>query len=145
MRIFSHTHYWYLSFGILLTLLSLLYGESALSTAVPNTQSRFDDYTFIMRSVALLLMLNWLFYSFSYKLLFSKILVRLHLVLTIILVTGILINLFWNTFMIPRRYYDYERVVEPRYFLILLLLLIQLIYVINLFAGILKRVNTEHD
>lgn len=114
------------------------------------------DIAFIFRALAMFLILEWMLYFFTVRILFSNVLIWLHVLitlgmLTIIFIASSFIELpplsdparvdevkKWESFKYSKQVY----IVDAS---IVLLLLAQPIFVINLLLGILKRANSTND
>ncbi|MFT4016544.1 MAG: hypothetical protein QM668_06250 [Agriterribacter sp.] len=103
------------------------------------------DIVFIMRAITMLLLLLWLLYIFTFESLFSVGLAWMHICLTITLSLTISGLLLWkaNNYVVSvdMMHINIRRTTLVVQIFIALMLLTQLIYFINLLAGILKRVN----
>lgn len=97
-----------------------------------------------------LLLSGWLIYRFSTALLYSMTLAWIHVILSLILIIAILVKLVSDESELsgmPRRYYDFESggtVLaffrdNPVLFFLMLLLVVQLLYLVNLGLGIRKK------
>lgn len=103
------------------------------------------DIVFIMRAITMLLLLLWLLYIFTFESLFSVGLAWMHICLTLTLSFTISGLLLWkaNNYVVSVdiMHINIRRTTLVVQIFIALMLLTQLIYFINLLAGILKRVN----
>ncbi|MBN8788357.1 MAG: hypothetical protein J0I84_14800 [Terrimonas sp.] len=103
------------------------------------------DIVFIMRAITMLLLLLWLLYIFTFESLFSVGLAWMHICLTLTLSLTISGLLLWkaNNYVVSVdiMHINVRRTTLVVQIFIALMLLTQLIYFINLLAGILKRVN----
>lgn len=150
MQIVSRPFQLLLAFAILLILSSFLAGRGTLDIHLSDTYYVFDG-VFIIRAMAMLLLLDWLLYRFTYKFLFSRALIWVHVLITIALVIVVVVFLFSEGRPHPRRYFDYnytdisdvsgKNVINFIPGFIILLLLAQLLYIINLLLGVLRRLN----
>lgn len=150
MQIVSRPFQLLLAFAILLILSSFLAGRGTLDIHLSDTYYVLDG-VFIIRAMAMLLLLDWLLYRVTYKFLFSRALTWFHVLITIALVVIVVVFLFSEGRPHPRRYFDYnytdisdvsgKNVINFIPGFIILLLLAQLLYIINLLLGVLRRLN----
>ncbi len=126
--------------AILLILLSVFIAENkTLDLHLSDTYLVLAG-VHILRTLALFLILVWLLYRFTTNMLFSAILARLHIAITLIATTCITFALFYHAAQTKGAIEITRfRLVFPVF--IVGVLLSQLLYVINLMLGVLKRVN----
>lgn len=152
MQIASKPYHLLLTASVVLVLISLLSGGGSLDIHLTGTQHVLDGI-FILRSLAMLLLLNWILYRVTHQFLLTGTLTWLHIIATLIVVTCIVIFVFMKGTVHPKRYFDYSYTpvheisrrsmtgIIPAF--VILVLLTQLLFIINLFGGILKRVNSN--
>jgi len=150
----------------LLLIVALLLFVAGVSWFNYSFDFQFYD-TYVVASVkyfawmpAAILVVFWLIYSLTAHILFSKALIWIHILLTGICTIAVLAYPILSTYTYskvagaPRRYYDYSSLYASKVFssisgtitiLLLILLLAQLIYLINLFAGLYKMLSTKHN
>lgn len=107
------------------------------------------DAVFMLRAIAMLLLLTWLLYLVTFRFLFSIILVWLHVLSTITITISIAVLLF-------KKIINHEAPVLQRLsetvvsagnvwgllpMLGVLIFFAQMIYIVNLMLGIIKRMN----
>jgi heme/copper-type cytochrome/quinol oxidase subunit 1 len=111
-------------------------------------------YAFFIWIPAVLLLIGWLLYLLVKRLLFSPTLSWLHIVSLLLLAVCMLLLLTDNQIVtgVPRRYYNYDEYnylssLPVNTIIVLVLLFIavlaQLLFFINLFMGIGKRINKK--
>lgn len=135
-----------LLFAVLLAIVSLAGANNSNEVdARLHDTSYVLDIVFIMRTITMFLLLLWLLYIFTYKSLFSVGLAWVHISLTLILSLVISGLLLWKanayTMNIDMADTNIRRTAFIVQLFIALMMFTQLIYFINLLAGILKRVN----
>ena len=136
----------FLLFAVLLAIISLAGANNSTTTDVHLRDTYYVlDIVFIMRAITMLLLLLWMLYVFTFKSLFSVGLAWVHISLTLVIsliITGLLL---WkaNNFVVnvDMMQVNIRRTAFVVQIFIALILLTQLIYFINLLAGILKQVN----
>lgn len=135
--------------ALLLILLSLFTNSGSLNIS-PGSASSIIDGIFVLRAVAMFMLLSWLLYWITSKLLFSKVLIWLHVIATLIIVVFLSILIFKNGSSqryLQNQYLKSESVsiTEWMHFIIplciILLFAAQLLFFINLLLGVLRRVN----
>ena len=132
-----------------------------IATFFVNNQSldmRLHDTYFIISfphlfwQIIILLLIFWMLYLFTKRILFSKVLTWTHIVLLVLTSISLAGILFYSNFQgiagPTRRYYDFsnwETMAQPnglaRGIMVILLAIFLgvIIYIINLFAGLIKR------
>ncbi|MBX3257961.1 MAG: hypothetical protein KF862_27770 [Chitinophagaceae bacterium] len=150
MQIVSKPYHLLLITSVVLVLISLLSGGGSLDIHLTGSRHVLDGI-FILRSLAMLLLLNWILYRVTQQFLLTGALTWMHIIVTLILVTGIVVFIFMKGTVHPKRYFDYSytpvhaiswrSIVDFIPAFIILVLLTQLLFIINLFLGLLKRVN----
>lgn len=132
--------------AVLLAVVSLAGANNSKTVDVHLRETYYVlDVIFIMRAITMLLLLLWLLYIFTFQSLFSVGLAWMHISLTLILSITISGVLLWKSgnyvVSIDMMHVNIRRTTFMVQIFIALMLLTQLIYFINLLAGILKRVN----
>ncbi|MFT3947326.1 MAG: hypothetical protein QM763_10165 [Agriterribacter sp.] len=135
-----------LVFAVLLAVISLAGANNSKTVDVHLRDTYYVlDIVFIMRAITMLLLLLWLLYIFTFRSLFSIGLAWVHISLTLILsliISGVLLWKASNYIVnIDMMHVNIRRTTFLVQIFIALMLLTQLIYFINLLAGVLKRVN----
>ncbi|MGN6437075.1 MAG: hypothetical protein ACTHMM_11105 [Agriterribacter sp.] len=144
-------------FGIsafVLVLLSFIPFKSTVDMHVHDTYMVLD-IAFVFRALAMFLMLEWMLYFFTIRILFSSVLIWLHVLITLGMLAVIFIASSFIEFQPvsdPVKFdeidkweaFKYSRQVYIVGASVVLLLLAQPIFVINLFLGVLKRTNTTN-
>ena len=108
-----------------------------------------QDAVFILRAVAMLLLLSWLLYLFTYRFLFSNTLVWIHVISTIAVAIAMAVLLFKkiiNSDTQPLQQLTETAVPPGNVWALLpalgaLIFVTQIIYIVNLMLGIIKRMN----
>ena len=103
---------------------------------------------FMLRAVAMLLLLAWLLYVFTFRFLFSNILVWIHVLSTIVITIAMAVLLFkkiMNSDVQPLQQLT-ETAPPGNVWALLpslgaLVFLTQIIYIVNLMLGMIKRMN----
>ena len=115
-----------------------------------------DTYFVVAHTYALWLLsavslIFWILYLLAHKIMFSKALSRAHIIITLLTVVIIIAVLFLNKHSSPgepRRYYDYgewnvfyqkDNYIKAMAITISILLCGQIVFIINLIAGLLKK------
>lgn len=137
--------------ALLLILLSAFVGKGSLDVKLGEGMYYIDG-VFVLRAVGMFLLLNWLLYRFTQRLMFSKVLIWLHVIISIAVVAFLTIVLFKSGVQHPQRYFDYTyttvtdmnllrriRFIVP--LCVILIIIAQALFFINLLLGILRRVN----
>ena len=107
------------------------------------------DAVFILRAVAMLLLLSWLLYLFTYRFLFSNTLVWIHVISTIAVTIAMAVLLFkkiMNSDAQPLQQLTETAAPPGNVWALLpalgaLIFLTQIIYIVNLMLGMIKRMN----
>ena len=139
----------------------LLFAGGLFSSKAPIDIHLSDTYyvfplAFLIWFPAIILFLFWLLYLATKRFLYSKRLMWIHIILSVVISLFILTLPYLSTYSYgevagsPRRYYDYGELNNFKIFgnftnmivlAFLILVLGQLIYFINLIVGIYKRVD----
>ena len=105
------------------------------------------NYVDAMRSFAMLLFLLWILYMFTNRILFSAVLIWVHVLLTLLLLLSIVFLFFYfsrqNT-LVATSEISFQTGFNPQMIvpvLIWILLIIQLSYILNLLLGVVRRLN----
>ncbi|MBX3241915.1 MAG: hypothetical protein KIT80_13080 [Chitinophagaceae bacterium] len=132
--------------AVLLILLSLFITEDGLNLRLNDTLYVING-VLVLRVIALILLLLWLLYRFTDKFLFSSILSGLHIVLTLAVAATITVFLFYYTGRqspLPYPNLPAETVIRLQLvfpLFIIFTFLFQVVYIINLILGIIRRFN----
>lgn len=152
MRFKEKTYYLLLLTALLLLVMGIFNNQ----TADMHVKDTYIVYParYAIWAIALFFMLLWLLYLATDKLLFSKILSRIHILLTIgvcvfLIVTPYLRNNVYDGMAgVPRRYLDsgpadlfsfYNIVFKIDFILMVVVTVGQLIYIVNLSMGLYKK------
>ena len=146
MNLLSKPYHMLALSAVLLIILSFIPISHAMNMPVQGA-SYVLNYVDTLRASAMLLLLLWILYMITTRILFSTLLIWIHIVITLLLM-ALIVFLFFRfaghdasgqvkelSFQTGLRY----QMMVP--VLILLLLLTQLIYLINLLLGVMRRVN----
>ncbi len=146
MNLFSKPYHALALAALLLILLSLVQDGHRLDMPLPDAAYMLS-YTDTLRAMALLLLLFWILYMVTIRILFSSLLVWIHIAITLIL-PAIIVFLFFRFAAEPASATELEmqlkrnnpvQILVPA--LILALLLTQLSYIVNLILGLMRRMN----
>lgn len=146
MKLQAKPYYLLLFFAIILTIASLAGANNTVDINTADTYYTLDT-VFVIRAIAMFLLLLWLLYVFTFKFLFSKSLAWLHIIFTITIAVVVCAVLLWkvkNHSSIVDTEMLYANMRRTRFMMqvsIAALMLSQLLFVINLFAGVIKKVN----
>lgn len=146
MRIAERPYQLFFITALLLILLSLFTSSGSLDIPLDKTASIIDG-VFLLRAVAMFMLLSWLLYWIASRLLFSRTLIWLHVIATIIVVVFLSVAVFKNgvskqnalTVQANAGATDGLDLIFP--LCIILLFAAQLLFFINLLLGILRRAN----
>ena len=106
--------------------------------------------THIFWLLAILALVIWILYLFTYKILFSKVLIWGHVIISILTILLFLSSLYFRNNIlnpIPRKYYDLNDwntlgidSIATKFFSIIILILVfgQLLFIINFVIGLVK-------
>lgn len=130
--------------ALLMILLSVFTSSGTLQ--LQRAQGQYIDGIFVLRAVGMFLLLSWLMYCFTRKLLYSRTLIWLHVVISMLLVTVITSVIFkygsvYNMVHLQQGNTEAGYVVSGIPALWGLLFAAKLLYMINLLLGLLRRVN----
>lgn len=133
--------------AIILAMLSVVPVGDTLNLPLQGASYQLN-YSGTLRALAMLLVLLWVLYLFTARVLFSRILVWIHIVVSLLLLACIIY--FFYRFsgtkdnLQPVDALSFQSRLTPQMsvpLLILFFLFFQLIYVINLILGIVRRVS----
>lgn len=134
--------------AIILILLSWVPFEKTTDLHLHDSYLVFD-YAFMLRAIAMLMLLFWLLYNYTRYFLFSKQLIWVHIILSMtILICVIFCIIRINHVHRPDintdngwalKVHSKTRLLIP--VLIVFFLLAQLVYIINLLLGLIKKMN----
>ncbi len=146
MNLLSKPYHLFALAAVLLIMLSFIPANHPMDLPVQGA-SYVLSYTDTLRAIAMLLLLFWILYMITFRFLFSTVLIWLHIVITLLLLTLIVFLFFrFSVENIPDEIKDlsFQAGLNPRMVvpvLIMLLLITQLTYIINLFLGVVRRMN----
>lgn len=146
MQLTSRPYHLLLLFAVLLAIISLAGTNNQIDIHQRDTYYVLD-IVFIIRTTAMFLLLLWLLYMFTFKFLFSKALAILHISITIIVAVVVSVVLLWKAKAhvesgdVDIVYANIRRATFITQLFVASMMLTQLLFFINLFAGVLKRVN----
>jgi hypothetical protein len=135
--------------AVLLVMLSFIPSGDAMDMPVRGA-SYVLSYTYTLRAIAMLLLLLWILYMVTVQTLFSAILTWLHITMTIVLAALIVFLFFFfhlsagHTPEKEAEIFSFQAGMSLQMavpLLIMLLLVVQLLYIINLFAGVIRRIS----
>lgn len=135
--------------AVLLVMLSFIPSGNAMDMPVKGA-SYVLSYAYTLRAMAMLVLLLWILYMVTVQILFSTILTWLHIIMTIVLAALIVFLFFFfhlSAGHAPEKeaeIFSFQAGVSLQMavpLLIMLLLVMQLLYVINLFAGVIRRIS----
>lgn len=110
------------------------------------------DMTFIFWATIILLLFFWAMYLLTKRVLFSKVLTWIHIILVILSSTALLALAYYSDYQgmagAPRRYYDFSswdsllhnNLIKGMVILFFLMGLGLLAYILNLFIGLCKKI-----
>lgn len=130
--------------ALLMILLSVFTHSGALQ--LQRGAGQYIDGIFVLRAVGMFLLLSWLMYCFTRKLLYSRTLIWLHVLFSMLLVTIMTAVVFrygtGNTLVhMQKENTEAAYIVSIIPALWVLLFAGKLFYIINLLLGLLRRVN----
>ena len=146
MSLKSKPYHFLLLFAVLLAIISLAGTNSKININIGDTYY-VPDIVFMIRAIAMFLVLLWVLYRFTFPFLFSRMLAWLHIIVSITIAVAISAVLLWDakTYVpeapIDMAYANIRRAAFMVQLCTISIMFTQLLYFINLFAGILKRVN----
>ena len=127
--------------AVLLILLSMFVPEKSMLDLHLRDSYVVISGILILRALALFLILMWLLYHFTKNVLFSGILARLHIIATQLTICCVIITVFdYTKYNLPLELHSGKlRLALPLF--IMFSLLLQLLYIINLVLGIIRKTN----
>lgn len=146
MQLKSKPYHLLLIFAVLLIIVSLAGTNNTIDIHLQDTYYVLD-IVFMIRATAMFLVLMWFLYMFTYTFLFSGLLAWLHIVVTIAIAVIVSVVLLWKakTYILPNEadilYANIRRATFMTQLFVASMMLTQLLFFINLFAGVIKRVN----
>ena len=105
------------------------------------------DVVFFIRAIAMFLLLMWFLYMFTFRFLFSGVLVWMHIIITIAIAVAVSALLLWkaktyatitDVDMIKT---NIRRATFMTQLFTVSIMLTQMLFFLNLLAGVFKRVN----
>lgn len=146
MKLLSKPYHMLALAAVLLIMLSFIPANRPMDLPVQGA-SYVLSYSDTLRAIAMLLLLFWILYMITVRFLFSVILIWVHIVITLLLLVLIVFLFFRyagqnasNEIM----ELSFQTGLNPQMIvpvLIMLLLLTQLSYIINLILGVVRRMN----
>lgn len=146
MILLSKPYHLFALAAVLLIMLSFIPADPPMDLPVQGA-SYILSYADTLRAIAMLLLLFWILYMITFRFLFSTVLIWLHIVITLLLLVLIVFLFFhFSEQNIPDEIKDlsFQAGLNPPMIvpvLIMLLLITQLSYIINLFLGVVRRMN----
>lgn len=146
MILLSKPYHLFAFAAVLLIMLSFIPANRPMDLPVQGA-SYILSYADTLRAIAMLLLLFWILYMITFRFLFSTVLIWLHIVITLLLLALIVFLFFrFSAQNIPDEIKDlsFQAGLNPRMIvpvLIMFLLITQLGYIINLFLGMVRRMN----
>ena len=132
--------------AVLLIMLSFVPFNHPMDLPVQGA-SYMLSYTDTLRAIAMLLLLFWILYMITVRFLFSLVLIWVHIIVTLLLLVLIVFLFFRYSGQNASNgllELSFQAGLNPQMIvpvLIMLLLIMQLTYIINLFLGVVRRVN----
>lgn len=132
--------------AVLLIMLSVVPFRHSMNVGVQGA-SYVLNYVDTLRSFAMLLLLLWILYMFTIRILFSTALIWIHIVLTLLLLLSIVLLFFYFSGQhhpASVGEVSFQSGFSPQMIipvLIWILLIVQLSYILNLLMGVVRRLN----
>ncbi|HEY0356771.1 MAG TPA: hypothetical protein VGC29_11230 [Flavisolibacter sp.] len=150
MRLQQNPHHFLLHTGLALVLASFLIDQDKTLDIHIHDTYYIIAQTHLFLAFGFLVGLLWVLYLLLRKILYSKILTRVHIISTIVIVLFLVFIFQFNQIFpqYPRRYLDLGKwshsqfdhpVMKWMFYGFISLLLFQCVFVINIIAGIAKR------
>ncbi len=146
MNLLSKPYHLFALAAVLLIMLSFIPANYPMDLPVQGA-SYVLSYADTLRSIAMLLLLFWILYMITSRFLFSIVLIWLHIIITLLLLV-LIVFLFFRfsdqNIPVEIKELSFQTGLNPRMIvpvLIMLLLITQLCYIINLFLGVVRRMN----
>ena len=132
--------------AVLLIMLSFVPANHPIDLPIQGA-SYMLSYADTLRAIAMLLLLFWILYMITVRFLFSVFLIWVHIVITLLLLVLIVFLFFHYSGQNASNglmELSFQTGLSPQMIvpvLIMLLLITQLSYIINLFLGVVRRMN----
>ncbi|HRP56849.1 hypothetical protein [Agriterribacter sp.] len=132
--------------AVLLIMLSFVPANHPMDLPIQGA-SYMLSYADTLRAIAMLLLLFWILYMITVRFLFSVFLIWVHIVITLLLLVLIVFLFFHYSGQNASNglmELSFQTGLSPQMIvpvLIMLLLITQLSYIINLFLGVVRRMN----
>ncbi len=133
--------------AIALSIISFFISEDIIDVHLHDTYYVIP-LKFIFWTIAAILLMSWIIYRLTDRILFSKLLSWMHVIFTIVSLTFIVFP-WWNRSPAPRRLYDFNSIEAPLHAVdktnaiitlcAAILLFAQVIFIINIVFGIIKN------
>lgn len=137
--------------SLMLAFISMLFSGETVDIHLHDTYY-IISIAQIFKVLSFLLLLLWLLYKLTSKLLLSRLLSRAHIILTIITLVLITVIPFWYGMIYTRgkvagrlNYEQFNIANSAITLLILVLVAEQIIFFTNLFGGLLKKIKKRHS
>ena len=146
MNLLSRPYHMLALAAVLLIMLSFIPANHPMDLPVQGA-SYVLSFGDTLRAMAMLLLLFWILYMTTVRFLFSVVLIWVHTVITLLLTVFIVLLFFrysGQNAANEAMELSFQTGLNPRMLvpvLIMLLLIMQLSYIINLFLGVVRRMN----
>ena len=146
MNLLSRPYHMLAPAAVLLIMLSFIPANHPMDLPVQGA-SYVLSFGDTLRAMAMLLLLFWILYMTTVRFLFSVVLIWVHTVITLLLTVFIVLLFFrysGQNAANEAMELSFQTGLNPRMLvpvLIMLLLIMQLSYIINLFLGVVRRMN----
>ena len=146
MNLLSRPYHMLALAAVLLIMLSFIPANHPMDLPVQGA-SYVLSFGDTLRAMAMLLLLFWILYMTTVRILFSVVLIWVHTVITLLLTVFIVLLFFrysGQNAANEAMELSFQTGLNPRMLvpvLIMLLLIMQLSYIINLFLGVVRRMN----
>ena len=146
MNLLSRPYHMLALAAVLLIMLSFIPANHPMDLPVQGA-SYVLSFGDTLRAMAMLLLLFWILYMTTVRFLFSVVLIWVHTVITLLLTVFIVLLFFrysGQNAANEAMELSFQRGLNPQMIvpvIIMLLLIMQLSYIINLFLGVVRRMN----
>jgi hypothetical protein len=146
MNLLSKPYHVFALAAVLLIMLSFIPANHPMDLPIQGA-SYMLSYADTLRAIAMLLLLLWILYMITVRFLFSVVLIWAHILITLLLLVLIVFFFFRysgqnaSNEIIELSFQTGHNTQMLVPVLIMLLLVTQLSYIINLFLGVVKRMN----
>lgn len=132
----------FLLVALLFFLLSFLSGNAALDITLHDGYYVFPHF-YVAQWIAVLYLVGWVFYRLLGRIMLSKILSNIHVVLSVLTaVCWIYFEMYGPLFGVPRRYYSFSTFNSASaadiWFFAILLFITPIIFLVNIIGGVVK-------